>query len=195
MLLDRVLRLAVRNFSTLFLVVFVVLIPLHLVYALFFHDVFAVRELHPAIAQFPESRMVRGVGRGDIAQARIWFWALAGLEVASIPLLLRPVRRVLVLDRAGRVPEASTAWRTMNEPYGSLDLPAPSLGVVLGCVGVGLILGGLVWLTLEAVASLLPDVMTGFTLALVDAASRSAGAAFVLTGLALRSRQPHEAAT
>ena len=100
----------------MFLVTFVVLMPLHLIYALFFHDVFAVRELHPAIAEFPESRLVRGVGRNDIGQARLWFWLMAIIEVALIPVFLRAARRVLALDEGGRVPDAMTAWRTLGGP-------------------------------------------------------------------------------
>ena len=36
---------------------FIAIVPLHLVYGFVFLDVFAVRELHPAIAGFPESRL------------------------------------------------------------------------------------------------------------------------------------------
>lgn len=188
MLLDRVLRLCVRNFSTLFLVVFMAIIPLHLTYAFVFHDVFAVQELHPAIAELPERRMVRGVDQAAIARARTWFWVLAAIELAAIPLFVRAVRRVLVQDAEGEVPNALTAWRTLRERSGPNGSTTPGTSVTLTCLLIGLTIGGLTWLTLATALDLMPEVATGAGLALADATSRAAGAAFPLTSLALRSR-------
>src|SRR5687767_4032250 len=111
MLLDRSLRLTIRNFSTLFLVVFIAIVPLHLLYGLVFGDVLALRELHPAIAEFPESRLVRGVGKADVARAEIWFWIVALIELALLPLSVRATRQVVAMDAAGEVPTAIDAWR------------------------------------------------------------------------------------
>ena len=189
MLLDRLLQLVVRNFSTLFLVVFVVIVPLHLVYGLFFLDVFAVRELHPAIANFPESRLVRGVGRSDVAQARIWFWVVAGVELLLVPLIVRAIRRVLELDHEGRVPDAISAWKTAGSHTG-LDAPRPAMSSVAALGVAGLLVGGLTWFALDALVELLPDGMVGLGASLADAASRAAGASFALVGWALHSARP-----
>lgn len=186
MLLDRVLRLTVRNFSTLFLVVFIAIIPLHLIYAFVFHDVFAVRELHPAIAEFPENRLVRGVGRADISLARIGFWVVAAIEVGLIPFVTRAMKRVLVLDRQGEVPEASSAWRTWRESSSTPTDVKPDAAATAGAIVTGLIVGLLVWLALDAVVDLLRGSVVAFGLALADAASRAAGAAFALTPFALQ---------
>ena len=193
MLLDRSLRLAVRNFSSLFLVVFIAIGPLHLIYGLLFQDVVALRELHPAIAEFPETRLVRGVGRGDIAQAEVWFWILALLELAALPLLARPIRQVLATDLRGDVPTAVGAYRRMGEPA---ELPAVETGVApivsLGAAAVlALVVGGLVRSILGRVVDLLPDSAASLGLALADATARSAGAALLLTTavLALGSRR------
>lgn len=189
MLLDRLLRLVVRNFSTMFLVVFVVIVPLHLIYAFFFLDVFSVRELHPAIADFPESRLVRGVGRSDVTQARIWFWVVVGAELLLIPLVVRALRRVLELDHEGLVPDALTAWKTTGSRTG-LDISPPGASEVMGMILIGFVVGALTWLPLDALVGLLPDTVVGVGAALADATSRAAGAAFALVGLALRSSRP-----
>ena len=193
MLLDRSLHIAIRNFSTLFLVVFIVVGPLHLLYGLVFHDVVALRELHPAIADFPETRLVRGVGRGDIAQAKVWFWVLTLAEMAALPFLIRPIRRVIASDLRGDVPTVVGAYRDRD---GAAKLPfvessAPpviSLGVV---TALAVAMGILVRLILGRVVDLLPDAAASLGFALADATARSAGAALLLTAvvLALGSRR------
>lgn len=187
MLLDRAMRLTVRNFSTLFLVVFLAIGPLHLIYGLMFQDVLALRELHPAIAGFPETRLVRGVGRGDIAQAQVWFWVLALIEVAALPLLIRPIRQVLAADLRGEVPTAVGAYRQMGTPT---ELPAVKTSVSAAVpLGIALVLavvvGILVRSILGRIVDLLPDAAASLGLALADVTARSAGAALLLTAVAL----------
>lgn len=192
MSLDHVVRIIVRNFSTLFLVVFGILLPMHLIYGLFFQDVFVVRDLHPAIAEFPERRMVRGVGRSDVAQARLWFWILAVLELALIPLFVRALARVVALDRAGRLPDAVTAWKTIGDRSHLHDEPTPSGRTLAACVGIGVAIGALVWLIASVVVELVPDNTTAFGIAIADATSRAAGAAFALTAVSLHHRRRTE---
>lgn len=186
MLFDRAMRLTVRNFSTIFLVLFVILMPLHLLYAFAFHDVLAVRELHPAIAEFPANRQVKGVGQSDIARARLWFWVLAAVELALLPLFARAVRRVLVLDQQGLVPDAVSAWRSRNEP-GVVRGAASTAKVrtATAAVAVGIAVGILVWLSLVRLADLFPPSAAAFVLGASDAAARATGAAFALVGLVL----------
>lgn len=185
--LDRALRLTVRNFSTLFLVVFIVIIPLHLVYAFFFHDVYWVRELHPAIAQFPENRLVRGVGADDLTRARLWFWILVAVEFALAPAFLRAVKQVLALDEEGGVPDAIGAWRRIREPATPRGATGTGLPTAVASVLIGVLIGTLIWATFASFVDLLPHNATAFGVAVADATSRAAGAAFGLTGLALAS--------
>lgn len=185
--MDRILRLCVRNFSTLFLVVFVVIIPLHLIYAFVFHNVFAVQELHPAIADLPPRRMVRGVDQAAISRARLWFWVLVAVEVVAIPLFVRAAARILSMDAGGRVPSAVAAWRTLGDAAKHRDSAAPGAGAISACLLIGVMVGALTWLILASLVDLVPDPATAAGLALADATSRAAGAAFLLTPLALRS--------
>ncbi|HJR45577.1 MAG TPA: hypothetical protein VJ927_08215 [Actinomycetota bacterium] len=189
MLVDRSLRLAVRNFSTLFLVVFVVIAPLHLLYGLVFQDVVALRELHPAIAEFPETRLVRGVGRADIAQAKVWFWVLVLVEVAALPILTRPVRRVLVMDANAEVPTVVHAYRRRSPDGGSrlpvVETSGPAAAALVVVVCLALAGGVLARLILGRVVELLPDAAASLGMAIADATARSGAAAVVLTAAVL----------
>lgn len=170
----------------MFLVVFIAIIPLHLIYALFFHEVFAVRELHPAIAGFPENRLVRGVGRADLSQARLWFWIIVAIELTLVPFVSRAVRRVLALDREGEVPGALNAWRTWRKPASASRRLEVDTATAAGGVALGFLVGALVWLTLDAAVDLLRGSAVGFAVAVADAVSRASGAAFALTPVALK---------
>lgn len=178
--------MAIRNFSTLFLVVLIVIGPLHLLYGLLFQDVLALRELHPAIAEFPETRLVRGVGRADIAQAEVWFWVLALVELAAAPLLIRPVRRVLATDLRGGVPTAVDAYRNMRAAeLPALETSGPPVAPLVTVALLAAAVGVLIRLTLGRVVDLLPDAGASLGLAVADATARSAAAAFLLTAAAL----------
>lgn len=111
MLLDRCFRAVWRNYSTLFLIVATVTVPLNLAYAVTFRAVLAVNDLHPAIARFPPSRRVLGVGRDQVFTARLAFVAVVLVEILVAPLLARAAQRVLITDSSGAVPTATSAWR------------------------------------------------------------------------------------
>ncbi|MDP9067653.1 MAG: hypothetical protein M3N53_04785 [Actinomycetota bacterium] len=185
MLLDLSLRATMRNFSTLFLVVFIALAPLHLAYGLVFHDVLELRELHPAINAFPPSRLVRGVGRAALAQAAIWFWILALIEVLAIPVFLRVSRDVLSKDGQGEVPTALGAWRSIRQPA------EIAIGTITGSRGaavaggslIAIVVGALVQMIGMTVVDLLPDSVAFAAIPLTQAAAHSAGAPFFLVAL------------
>src|SRR5687767_3835426 len=124
--LDRTLNATFREFSTLFLVVFVLILPLHLIYGWMFQDVLAVRELHGAIAEFPSSRQVRGVGQADVTNARLWFWIVIALEVALMPVIVKACRSVLEQARTGEIGSVRTALGAIRERSG--DGARPSSG-------------------------------------------------------------------
>lgn len=179
MSLDDAWRATLRNYSTFFLVVFVVLLPLHLIYGLVFHDVLAVRELHPAIAEFPSTRQVRGVGQSDVERARLAFWILLGLEVALLPLLAKACRAVLDQDERGEVTSVKAAWRAVRgQPSpATYRPPAP---ILAGALGGALLIAGLAELALGAAADLAPTAAAGVAFALASAVARSAGLPFLL---------------
>ncbi|MDQ3957154.1 MAG: hypothetical protein M3273_02410, partial [Actinomycetota bacterium] len=144
MLLERTLRLALRNYGTLFLFVATVTVTLHLVYLFVFRDVTAVSDLHPAIEAFPQSRQVRGVGRADLSAWRSGAWIVAAVEIALIPLLARGAARVLEQDEAGEVPTVAAALRAfVARGYGSFPSPRDA-GPVLVTAAFGVVVWWLV---------------------------------------------------
>ena len=179
MLLDDALRVTLRNFSTLFLVIFIVLGPLHLVYAFVFHDVLALRELHPAIADFPANRQVRGVGRDALAQARIWSWVVAVVGLALTPLFLRVGSHVIAMDERDEVPTASEAWRRARA-QAATERSGYRIGTIAAGVAIGVAIALLTQETLMVVSDLVPDSAAFGVIALAQSVGRSAGGAFVV---------------
>lgn len=197
MLLDEVLRRALANFSTLFLTIFVILGPLHLIYGFVFHDVLALRELHDAILEFPPSRQVRGVGRDALTQARVWLWVVTVLELMLLPLFVRLASHVLAMDERDEVPTVAEAWRRVREAKRPLPPAAGNVAAMLiGVSVVGLAVGFLVEATLMLVADLVPDEAAFGVIALARSVGHSAGAAFVVVALlsatGRRKRAPEE---
>lgn len=184
MLLDRSLRATIRNFSTLFLVVFMLVGPLHLLYGIVFHDVLELRELHAAIDDFPPDRLVRGVGQAAVAQARIWFWALVVVEVVALPVLLRACQRVLAADAAGEVPTAIGAWRSLRAPAPLASQAGNKWGTLAGALLIAIFAGTFVQLIGMSLANLLPDSAAFAAVALTQTTARSTGAVFFLVPLA-----------
>lgn len=181
--LDRTLRATFDNLSTLFLVVFGILFPLHLIYGWIFQDVFAVRELHAAIAEFPATRQVRGVGQTDVEQARLWFWILIAIEIALLPLILRACRAVIDQDNRGEVTSAPAAWRAIRGPR-SERTTRSSNAVVVPAFVIAVVIAALAEITLRMTADFLPDTFAFAALALASAAGRSLGIPFVAVALA-----------
>ena len=184
MLLDEVLRRTLGNFSTLFLCIFAVVGPLHLIYAFAFQDVLALRELHDAIAQFPPSRQVRGVGQEALSQARVWLWVLTVVELLLLPLFVRVAAHVLAMDQRDEVPTVSGAWRRVRASADRLPRAAGNVApMVAGAVLFGIAVGFLTEATLMLVADLVPDEAAFGVIALARAAGHSAGGAFVVAAL------------
>ena len=184
-MLDRAFAAAFRSFSTLFLVVAVVTIPLHLVYSFTFRNVIATTEIHGEIERFPNYRQVRSVGPRELRDAAIGSWILTGLELALVPLGVRAVRRVIEVADAGGVATVPDAWRTALSqraspaPSSTQDLPAAAIGVVVALV-VGFLLGRIGAVLVEP---LTPDFSwVGHGAA--GAIARAAAAPFALTAIA-----------
>jgi hypothetical protein len=134
-MLGRTIDLTLRNLSTLALVCAIFLAPLHLIYGYVNRNAIAVREMAPAIEDFPEGRQVRSVGRAELDRERIARWILLLLVIGAIPVLLGPTRRVLAADEAGETPTALGALRGHTEK-GSRPEPATVISAALVAVVV-----------------------------------------------------------
>jgi hypothetical protein len=184
MLLDRVFAATFRNLSTLFLVAFVVLLPLHLVHSYVFRNVIEVRELHDEIEKFPPSRQVHGVGTQQLDRARISFWALAVLELLALPLGARAARAVLETERRGELPTVLGAVRAVKKPMGPGGWAQKAGPVVAASALFGLIAAWLLEGAGQTLVQMLPDRTEFVGVALVQASARALGGSFVIVALA-----------
>jgi len=180
MSLDEALRGTLRNFSTLFLVLFVVLGPLHLMYGFAFADVLALRELHPSISEFPPSRQVRGVGRAALDQARVWLWVVTVMELILVPLFARLIGHVRATDDRDEVPTAIGAWRSAWTSATTRGPSSRSIRTISGGVVLGIAVGFLTEATLMVIADLVPDNAAFALIALARSVGHSAGGAIAL---------------
>lgn len=134
-MIERAFARTFRNYSTIFMVVATVVLPIHLIYAFTFRNVIATSDFHDAIEAMPNHRQVRSVGPPQLGDARLVFWVIVAAEVALVPLAVRATRRVFIADDGGEVPTATDAWS------GALDRRgAGKFGpgwVVPGLVGAG----------------------------------------------------------
>lgn len=180
-MLERAFRLTIANLSTLFLVVMVVVLPLHLAHSYWFKEVIEVAELHGQIASFPADRTVRDVGAGDLRDYLASLTVLALVELGLCLLLVRATRRVIEDDEAGRVPTATRAWLTglaLGGPYlRSLtrDL-GPLLVAGLVAAAVGILAERIGLLVIQP----LGDQRAWVGIAVVQATSRALAAPFFL---------------
>ncbi|MGH2701259.1 MAG: hypothetical protein ACRDJ2_05715 [Actinomycetota bacterium] len=148
--LDRALRTALRNFSTFFLIVAVVTVPLNVVWGFLHQDVIGLQELHDDIIDLPKGQRVRDVNSSDLDRARYAELVVLALEAALIPALLRATRRAIEIDESGHVPTALGAWRGLghrSEPPGS--------GWRGGVVITTVLFGAAVWLLASSIGKLM----------------------------------------
>jgi hypothetical protein len=190
-MLESALQATFRNFSTLFLIVAVVVFPLHLAYGLTFRDEIAVRELHPEISDLPSDRRVRGVGPAEIDRARIAGYAVWLIEIALIPLFVKATRRALDATERGDVATVSAAWKGA---FGRDPRRWVSGGPA--AVAVGAVMALLVLLMIEVsgllLTDMLPDGPRFAGVVVVDTLARASALPFVLTPLAM-GRAPRTA--
>jgi hypothetical protein len=184
MSLDRAFRATFRNFSTLFLLVASLTVPLHLAYSVAFRDVVAVGDLRSAIERFPPHRKVHGVGRKRLHESRVAFIGLSLLEVALIPVLVRATERVLEVDEQGGVPSVLDAYRHVVQPR-------PRQGIGFARVVAAVVVAITVAFLAERIGLLLtepvPRTLDFLAAGLVRALSRAVGAPFALSAMALES--------
>lgn len=189
-MLDRTLRLALRNYVTLFLFVATFAVAIHVVYLYLFRDVAAIAELHDAIREFPPSRQVRGVGQRDLDAWRIGNVVVTLIEIALVPFLAKGAARVIEQDERGEVPTVKSALAaTMRRGYRWF----PSLreaGPLLVTIGVALA----TWWLVRRIGLLLVEPVGADSAwaanALVEGVARGAAAPFVLVSVVLRKSAP-----
>lgn len=191
MLLDKAFATTLRNYSTLFLIVAFITVPLHLAYGLYFRDVLALSEIHAAIEVLPPAQPVGGVTAEGLEQARLVYLGLCALELLLVPLLWRATSRVVALDRAGHLPTATEAWRLRRVPNTSESDPE---GHRILMVVTALLFSGVVWFLAERigllVVELVPDRLLFLGLALVRAVSIALAAPFALVAVIVARRRP-----
>ena len=156
MLLDHALSTTLRNFSTMFLIVAAVTVPLHLAYAALFRDVLALSEIHVAIRQLPPAQAVAGVTANDVHRAEAAYLALAALELLLIPLLWRATSRAIDLDLAGRLPSATEAWRLRRVERAPLQAPGGNAAIM---VTASVAIGVVVWVLAERIGLLIAEFL------------------------------------
>ena len=191
MLVDRALKTTLRNFSTFWLIVAAVTIPLNVAWAFLYQDVIATREIHADIETLPTGDKVRGIDEEAIDQARYAQLIVLALEVALIPLLLRATRRAIEREAAGHVPTALAAWRGIARSSGPRPPSRWRASVALPMAGFALV----VWMLASLIGGLLVDPAGDSVAWLVLALTRGGALAlalpFLLVGL-VEARTPAE---
>lgn len=182
---DRFLRKTFRNFSTLWLVVASVTVPLNLALAYLFRDVLAVAELHSQIAELPDRFQVKNVSARDLQAHEWWWWGLLAVQLLLVPLLARASGAVVDADASGRVTGGAAAWRRAVATSGGSARAAHNLPTVaLGALTAALLILAARSIGLLALAPL-PDEINWLGAGLVEGASWATGLPFLLIALNL----------
>jgi hypothetical protein len=189
--LDRVLSLTWRNFATLFLIVALVTVPLHVGRTFLYRKVLVARELEPDIETFTGGREVRGIGPADLQEARRSLLVVTVIELALLPLAVGAVRRALWLDRRGAPPGVLDAW--VHAPaalFRGTGAPASSAATVAIGALVGLAAGAMLERIGLILSEAFPLYLSFAPIGLTEGTSRALGAIFFLVPLALLGRGP-----
>lgn len=192
-MLDRSFRLTFANLSTLFLVVAVLAVPLHLAHSFAFRNVIEVAELHDEIEGFPSDRTVRDVGPLDLRDYRLSLGVLTVLELGLLLVLVRPTRRVISDHQAGKVPTATSAWTLGRARRGAYiralaRKPGPLIASLLVAALIGLLAEKAGLLLFQP----LGDANAWIGVALAGAIARSLAAPFLLVTWALSTPEAKE---
>lgn len=188
-MVDRAFRATLRNFSTLFFLVAVVTVPLHLAYSVMFANVIETRELHDVIETFPDARQVRGVGKAQLDRSQLALGVVTILELIAIPFLARGTRRLLEMEASGDLPTVRAGLEGMRDggPWnGGVTRAGPVVVAAITAVVLGLTIERIGLLLLEFVS----DPRTFAFFGLMQGVSRAAALPFLLVTLVFTSRTP-----
>lgn len=174
------------HFSTLFLVVAVVTVPLHVLYGFAYRNVIATREIHDQISELPNYRQVRSVGPRQLTHAERVYWALAALELALIPLGVRAARRAIEVEESGGVATIRDSWRAAltKDDRARVFAPHTLPSIAIGAL-TAVALGGLLEVTGSIAIEFVDVDFAWIGLGLVQALARAAAAPFILATVAL----------
>jgi hypothetical protein len=180
--LDNAFRLAARNFSTLFLFVAAIALPLHFAHSAAFRNVIEVAELHQQIEGFSQDERVRGVGPADLTRYRAFGLALAAIQLALLPAFVRGTERVIRIDADGGLPTTVEAFRGAwgRSPPEDGARRRPHVPTVLAAAAFALLLG---WILRRAgllVVSVLSPPVAFVGVGAVEALARAAAAPWFL---------------
>ncbi len=193
-MLERAFSAAFRNFSTLFLMVAVFTVPLHVSYTFMFRDVIEVAELHSSIEEFPDYRQVKGVGPDELRTARLTYLGLSVLELALLlPLLARATGQVLAVDARGGVPTIPGALRSVRRRH--QGIAGTLLGALPSVVAAALLALTIGWLFERAGLQLVeavPDEATWPLVGLIRGTARALAAPFLLVAIGSIAAVPKE---
>ena len=190
-MLDHAFRLTLKNFTTYFLLVACVTMPLHVGYAFVFQKVIAVSEIHDEIERFPSGRQVRSVGTAELDDARRGLLAVTALEILLLPLLARASRRVLQDDSEGQLVTVRGAWTGLGETGGSLlGAWRDHVSALLFALATALVLGLLAERVGVLLAEPLGDPRAWAGVGLAHAVARSLAAPFFLVTWAVAAGPP-----
>jgi hypothetical protein len=180
-MLDHAFRLTLKNFTTYFLIVACVTVPLHIGYAFVFQKVIAVSEIHDEIKEFPSERQVRSVGTAELRDARLAMSIVTGLEILLLPVLARASRRVLLDDAEGELVTVKGAWAGLGGTGGSLTAAWSRHALaLLVALATALALGFLAERVGILLAEPLSDQRAWAGVGLAQAAARALAAPFFL---------------
>jgi hypothetical protein len=184
-MIERAFARTFRNFSTIFILVAVVVLPIHLIYSYTFRNVIATSDFHEAIEQMPNYQQVRSVGPPQLDHARLVFWILTAAELALVPLAVRATRRVFIVDDRGEVPTAPDAWgRALQKQEGRRFRPGWLVPAAVG-VAAAVVAGVLVALIGSSLSGFLSEDWRWTGVGLTQALARAVAAPLALGPLAL----------
>lgn len=146
-MIERAFARTFRNLSTIVMIVAVVVLPVHLVYAYTFRNVIATSDFHDQIESMPNFRQVRSVGPPQLDHARVTFWIITVAELALVPLAVRATRRAFIVDDEGGVPTVTDAWGlALKRQEGRSFRPGwvvPALVGIGAAAGAGVLIAGI----------------------------------------------------
>lgn len=146
-MIERAFARTFRNLSTIVMIVAVVVLPVHLVYAYTFRNVIATSDFHDQIEAMPNFRQVRSVGPPQLDHARLTFWLITAGELALVPLAVRATRRAFIVDDEGGVPTVTDAWGlALKRQEGRTFRPGwivPALVGIGAAAGAGVLIAGI----------------------------------------------------
>ena len=189
MLLDTALRRTLRNFTTLFLLVGIFALAIHLVYGIVYRDVLAVEHLGVFISRLRPGVQVEGVSAADLAAARDNYLWVVVAQIVVLPLCMAATHRVTAVDEQGGVP---TVIDALTHPFGGGRFRVGLRFREAGTVAVGALVAVAVWWLVERAellaAEALPDSLNFIGFALARGLALAVAVPFALAPLSAAAR-------